>query len=89
MIKVEVVRKIKSYTLGIGGIGTVDWEILLECGHKVRKTTESLTVGSPFQIELECTDCEKMSTRELEQFHVVEDGIYPEKEKQTSKTRTY
>jgi len=81
MIKVEVVRKIQSYTLGIGGVGTLDWEVLLECGHIVQRTTEGL-VSIKFQTEVLCSECEKMAIQNLEQFHVVH-------EKQTTKTRTY
>lgn len=69
MIQVTVTRKIKSYTLGIGGIGTVDWEVLLECGHTVVKRTENL-IATPFQVDLECTDCEKMAKQDLEKFRV-------------------
>jgi len=80
MIKVEVIRKIQSYTLGIGGTGTIDWEVLLECGHTKIATSQQLQTNT-FLLETECAECEKMATRDLEQFHVPE--------KQTSKTRTY
>lgn len=78
MIEVKVTRKVMSFTLGVGGIGNVDWTILLECGHKLIKSTTVLS-ASQFQSEYECTDCEKMATHDLEYFHVV-DSIHDKKQ---------
>lgn len=72
MIEVKVIRKVKSYLLGIGGVGTMDWEVELECGHVLKKKMEELKSTS-FQSEYECNACEKRAIHALENYNVVKD----------------
>lgn len=71
MIEVKVKRKVESYKRGIGGIGTIDWTILLECGHQLRKPTTELKMDS-FQDEYICTSCEKWAISQLNDFHAAD-----------------
>jgi hypothetical protein len=69
MSVVIVMRKILRYSRGIGGAGTVDWELTLDCGHVIKITNAALINGG-FMLELECVECQDLFIKEIEMYQV-------------------
>jgi hypothetical protein len=70
-VRISVTRKIENYARGIGGVGTVDWQLTLECGHLVIRSSNDL---SAFLDEIPCVQCEEKFTKEIEMFQVAEEA---------------